>query len=57
MSHRDTDLVPGDMYILARVWSVLSGDNITFKLYADPHRLLYDGSLEITSGVEMVADA
>ena len=57
MSHRDTDLVPDDMYILARVWSVLSGDNITFRLYADPHRLLYDGSLEIISGVEMVADA
>lgn len=38
---------PGAVYILIRVWKVLRDPQ--WKLYVDPHTLLYTGELEIVS--------
>ena len=53
MSMKDNGEAPKHVYVLARVWSVHSEKDIGFKFYPDPHRLLYDHALQITSDVEM----
>ena len=54
MTMRDRNMVPQDVYVLARVWSVQANDpeSIRFKMYPDPHRMFYDGALQVTSDVE-----
>ncbi|KAJ3554672.1 hypothetical protein NM688_g2984 [Phlebia brevispora] len=53
MTHRDEAAIPQDLYVLARVWYVQSDRNIQFQLFVDPHKMLYDGKVEITSDVEV----
>lgn len=58
MTLRDPNTVPvpHEVYVLARIWSVQSENvgNIKFKMYPDPHRMLYDRALEVVSDVEVV---
>ena len=54
MSRRPLNLVPENIYVLARVWSGQTGGDYAFKFYPDPHRLLYDRELQIVTDVNMV---
>lgn len=56
MTLREPNAVPREIYVLARIWSVRSENvgNIRFKMYPDPHRMLYDRALKVVSDVEVV---